>query len=158
MIHDPQKLAEQSARIGMVINLMLPAGVALLAYAIEAAELAPKWEMAQADPPIIFFLFGALAISELAAAFIIRKKFFARDHVAPFRNDGRAVEQWLMRSSIIVFALGAAPMLYGAVLYIVSGELRQFAFFGIVTLLAYRLFRPSADLLEEILQTSEQAL
>ena len=155
MIPDPQKLAERAARIGMIINLMLPAGIAILAYAIEASGGVPKWEITQSGPPIIFIVFGALAISELAVAFFIRRKFFSRDHVASFRTDSPAIDQWLMKSSIIVFALGASPMLYGAILYIFSGDVRQLAFFGIVTMLAYRLFRPSADQLENILSQAE---
>lgn len=141
--------------MGMVINVMLPAGIALLAYAIHASGMIPTWEMATSSPPVVFLVCGALALGELLAAFIMKKRLFSRDRVAAIQNDAVAIDQWLLRSSIIVYALGASPMIYGSVLYILSGDLRQLAFFGMITLLAYRLFHPSADQLEELFRETE---
>ncbi|MBD3299039.1 MAG: hypothetical protein GF341_10320 [candidate division Zixibacteria bacterium] len=141
----------------MVINLMLPAGIALLAYAIHASRLIPTWEMATASPPILFLVCGALALGELVAAFILKRQFFSQQRVAPIRHDPAAIDQWLLKSSIIIYALGASPMIYGSILYILSGDLRQLAFFGIITMLSYRLFHPTTDQLEEILKAPESA-
>lgn len=149
---DPQRLAERAARLGMLINIMLPALVAILAYAAHAAHLMEPVESFTSDPPILFIALGAVAISELVAAFIIRRVLFSRERAAAVRDDAVKAEQWVLRSSLIIFVLGASPMIYGAILYLLSGDLRQLAFFGIITLVAYRLFRPTADLIEEALQ------
>ncbi len=141
----------------MVVNLMLPAGIALLAFAIHASRLVPTWDMATASPPVPFLVCGALALGELVAAFILRRQFFTRQRVEPIRHDPAAIDQWLLKSSIIIYALGASPIIYGSILYILSGDIRQLAFFGMITLLAYRLFHPTADQLEDILKAPETA-
>lgn len=158
MIPDPRKLSDRASRVGMVINVMLPAGIALLAYAIHASGMVQVWAPATASPPVLFLICGAMALSELLAAFIMKKRLFSRERVMPIRKDPAALDRWLLRSSIIVYALGASPMVYGSVLYVLSGDLGQLAFFGIVTLLAYRLFRPTADQLEELLRDKEIVL
>lgn len=145
---DSQQLAERAARLGMVINILLPAVVAIVAYAVHAAKLVSPIESFTSDPPIIFMVFGAVALSELVVAYFMRRALFSRHRTTAIRDDATKVEQWVMRSSLVIFAIGASPMIYGAVLYLLSGDIRQLAFFGIVTLLAYRLFRPTPELLE----------
>jgi len=149
---DSQQLAERAARLGMLINIMLPAVVAIAVYALHAAKLVAPIESFSTDPPIVFIVFGAVAISELIAAYVLRRILFSRQRAESIRDDAAKVEQWVMRSSLVIFVIGASPMFYGAILYLLSGDIRQLAFFGIVTLLAYRLFRPTADLIDTALQ------
>jgi hypothetical protein len=149
---DSHHLAERAARLGMLINIMLPALVAIVAYGVHTAHMIDPVESFTSDPPILFIALGAVAISELVAAYIMRRVLFSRERTAAIRDDAVKAEQWVMRSSLIIFVLGASPMIYGVILYLLSGDLRQLAFFGIITLVAYRLFRPTEDLIEEALQ------
>ena len=156
MSPDHAKLAERASRMGMVVNVMLPASIAMLAYAVHASGMVAPWEMATANPPILFIVIGALALGEMVAAFVLKRMLFSRARVAPIRHDSAAIDQWLVKSSLIIYALGASPMIYGAILYVFSGDLRQLAFFGIVSLLAYRLFHPTAGQLKEIFTEAER--
>jgi hypothetical protein len=156
MIHDLEHLVNRTVRLGLIINLLAPATLAAVAFTLHEIGIVPTVPSLEQGPSILFFVLGALAISELIAAFVLRRALFSQARVRPIRDDPTLVEQWLVRSSIVIFAVGASPMVYGAVLYLLSGDTGQLAFFGIITLLAYRLFRPSKALLEELLEAAER--
>jgi len=125
------------------------AGIAYALFASGTIQPSPDFTDGQS---VLFFALVGVALSELVAAFVMRRILFSPERARPIRHDPVLVEQWVIRSSIIVFALGASPVAYGVVLFLLSGDLRQLALFGIVCLLAYRLFRPTRDLLEAALQ------
>lgn len=152
MIHDLDHLLARATRLGVWINVIGPALIAAIAYALAASgTIQANPDFAEGRSVLFFALVGA-AISELVAAFVLRRILFSPDRARPIRHDPELVEQWVIRSSIVIFALGAAPIAYGAVLFLLTGDTRQLALFGIICLLAYRLFRPSRDLLETALQ------
>ncbi len=151
-MHDFDHLIGRAMRIGVWINLAGPAILAGIAYALnQSGTIQPNPDL-ESGQSVLFFALVGVAISELVAAFVMRRVLFAPQRARPIRHDPALVESWVVRSSIVIFALGASPMIYGVILYLLSGDLRQLALFGIVSLLAYRLFRPTRDLLEEALQ------
>lgn len=148
-------LVQRATRLGILLNVGLPALFAAVAVALrESGVLAlPKELPAPLQP--LFYVLGGVALMELAAAYFLRRLFFSPARVAPFCHDPVQIEQWIMRSAFVIFALGASPIVYGVVLYLLGGDLRQLAFFGIVTLLAYRLLRPTADMIEDTLNKAQ---
>ncbi len=151
MIHDLDHLVGRAMRLGVWINLVGPAMIAAVAYALhESGTIQATPDFAEGRP-ILFFALVVVAISELVAAFVLRRLLFSPERTRAIRHDPALVEQWAMRSSTVIFALGASPIAYGAVLYLLSGDMRQLALFGIICLLAYRLFRPTKDLFESAL-------
>jgi hypothetical protein len=155
MIGDTEHLAERSARIGILINLAAPALIVAVAVTLRESGLVPLPEGQSALTSLLFYVLGGVALMELAAGFVVRRTLFTPRRVASFRCDARLVEQWVVRSSTVVFALGASPIIYGVVVYFLGGDLRHLAFFGMVTLLAYRLLRPTADLIADALNLAE---
>jgi hypothetical protein len=155
MIHDLTHLLARTARLGVLINLAIPAAVALLAYGLRSGADVGTEASSVAGPSLMFLVLVGLAVMELIGAFLLRRRFLSAERVRTIRHDPALVEQWLTRSAMLIFALGASPMVYGAGLYLWSGDLRHLAFFGIITLLAYRLFRPTEDLLSELLDVSD---
>jgi hypothetical protein len=155
MIHDITHLLARTARLGVLINLAIPAALALLVYGLRHGAGVGAEASSVAGPSLVFLVLVGLAVLELIGAFLLRRRFLCPERVRTIRHDPTLVEQWLTRSAMLVFALGASPMLYGAGLYLWSGDTRHLAFFGIITLLAYRLLRPTQDLLSELLDVSD---
>lgn len=152
MIHDIDHLVGRAMRLGVWINIVAPAILATIAYLLfDSGTIQPNADMAEGQTVLFFALVG-VAISELVVAFVMRRILFSPERAKPIRHDPALVELWVVRSSIVIFALGASPMAYGVILFFLSGDLRHLALFGIVCLLAYRLFRPTKDLLEAALQ------
>jgi membrane protein implicated in regulation of membrane protease activity len=50
----------------------------------------------------------------------------------------------------VVFAVGAAPAVYGFVVYALGATIEQFIFFALVSLVGYRFLRPGKDELERL--------
>jgi hypothetical protein len=151
MIHDLDHLIAKAMRLGLWINVIGPAAIAALAYLLHESGTVPTSPEFEYGQPALSYVLVVVAIGELITAFVLRRIFFSADRTRPIRHDPELVEQWLLRSLGVIFALGAAPVAYGAVLFLLSGDIRQLALFGIVSLLAYRLFRPTKDLLESAL-------
>ena len=148
MIHDLDHLVGRTTRLGILINILTPGVIAAIVFVLVESEIVhPNPEFADRQP-VLFFADVAVALGELVAAFVLRRILFSPDRARPIRHDSSLVEQWVQRSSVVIFALGATPLVYGAILYLLSGDIRQLALFGIISLLAYRLFRPTRHLLE----------
>jgi hypothetical protein len=157
MIHDLDRLVARAVRLGLLINLLIPAGVAALAFGLRESGVGPQDPSLAEGPSVVFVVLVAVAVGDLVAAFLLRRRLFSPEQVRSIRHDPSQVEHWLVRASAIVFVIGASPMVCGAILYMLSGDIRHLAFFGIITLLAYRLFRPTKDLLEEVLNGSARS-
>jgi hypothetical protein len=155
MMHDISHLLARTARLGVLINLAIPGALALLAYGLRAGVVMDTKSSSLPDSPPIFLILVGFAVLELVGAFVLRRRLLSRQRARTLRHDPSLVEHWLMRSAIIIFALGASPMIYGAAFYLWSGDLRHLALFGIITLLAYRLFRPTEDQLTELLNATD---
>ena len=155
MIGDAEHLAERSARLGVLINLAAPGLIVAVAVVLREGGFIPLPEGPSASVGVLFCVLGAVALLELVAGFVVRRTLFAPGCIAPFCHDARQAEQWVVRSSMVVFALGASPIIYGVVVYFLGGDLRHLAFFGMVTLLAYRLLRPTVNLIDETLNSAE---
>lgn len=149
-------LEAKAARLGLIINLAAPFGVAMIALIlVQSGAVRPAMDFRES--PLLFYVLGAVAISELAAGYFIRRIFFSPQKARELAGDPFKVEQWVLRSSIILFALGASPIIYGVVLYILGGDLKQLAFFAIISLVGYRLLRPTAGFLDEFIAAGGRA-
>ena len=143
-------------KLGLMINIIAPGVIAAVIFALVELEIVQPNPEFMAGQPVLFFAFVAVALGELVAAFVMRRILFSPDRARPIRHDSRLVEHWVRQSSIVIFALGGSPLIYGAILYLLSGDIAQLAIFGIISLLAYRLFRPTRDLLEGALNDASR--
>ncbi len=154
MSSSTEHLADRATRIGILVNLGFPALIVAVAVLLREGRLLRLPEAMPEFLQPLFYILGAVALMELAAAYFLRRLFFSPARVAPFCHDPIQIEQWVVRSSFVIFALGASPIVYGVVVYLIGGDLRQLAFFGLLTLLAYRLLRPTGDLIDETLESA----
>jgi len=152
VVHDCERLAERAAQRGVIINLLLPGVLVLLAFVVRRNGIgtdesaAPEWQ------PLLFYVFLALGVADLFAAFALRRTLLAPMRLRAVLADAPAAERLIMNAATVAFALGASPMVYGIVLYLLGGDMQQVAVFAIVSLLAFRLLRPSAGFLEKALE------
>ncbi|MBI5867769.1 MAG: hypothetical protein HZB43_05690 [candidate division Zixibacteria bacterium] len=151
-----EHLADRATRMGILVNLGIPALTVAVAVLLREGHLLGLPEAMPEFLQPLFYILGGVALMELAAAYLLRRLFFSPARVAPFCHDPNQIELWVVRSSFVIFAMGASPIVYGVVVYLIGGDLRQLAFFGLLTLLAYRLLRPTGDLIDETLESAQK--
>lgn len=146
--HDVTGLADRLLKITLAINLVVPGLLFLCVYLLRSMDVLPQSELVTAEIlQILFFALLFVAISEVAVAFVLKKSFFAPDKVRPTLHDPAAFAKLATSGSVALAALGAASMIYGVVLLILGMEITRVALFALISLIHFRLFRPTSDFL-----------
>ena len=136
---------------GGLINLILPFGLVALAYLARELGIGVNPSARPASYTTLLYVAMALGLAELAAAFVIRRVLFTPVRFKSLEYNLPAIEAAILKSATTVFIVGASPILYGVALYLLGGEIREVAYFGLLNLVAYRMLRPNADLIRKVL-------
>ncbi|HUU44905.1 MAG TPA: hypothetical protein VM118_04160 [Acidobacteriota bacterium] len=144
-------LTERVVRRGTLINMVGPLLLVVAAYVARQAGLGLDESQRPAIYPTLLYLFVAVGVADLAAAFFLRRSLFARSRFAGANLTPQATEAMVLRSATIIFAVGASPIVYGVVLFLLGGAIREVVYFALLNLLALRLLRPDAAYLEGVL-------
>jgi len=143
-------LAARIAKRGIIINLIAPLGLVALAYAIREAGIGVDPANRLELFPILFYAFFAVSVSELIAAFILRRQLFTAQRLGVDTATGRFDANKALQAATIVLAIGATPIVYGIALYLLGGAITDVVWFALMNLLAFRLLRPDAEYLSRI--------
>jgi hypothetical protein len=146
MTPNPTQVREAHMRIiylGLVINLFVPILFLLAGYGVRrmmgdtvvATDTQTLW--------ILFIVFIALAVLEIPVVFLLRKHL-----IPPFSDTARpGVEPPSIISVqaryLVLFAVALSPALYGFIYYLLGGSFREFVLFAVISLIIFRLVRPS---------------
>lgn len=153
--HDVNGLADRLLKITLGINLVMPGILFLFVYLLRSMDILPKSGLVSVDVlQILFFALLFVAVSEVAVAFVLKKMFYAPDKVRPTLHDQAAFAKLVTGGSIALAALGAASMIYGVVLLILGMEITRVALFALISLVHFRLFRPTSDFLRSTISQS----
>ncbi len=150
--HDIDGLADRLLKITLVINLAMPGLLFLCAYLLRSMEILPVGGLIPAETlQIVFFALLFVAVSEVAVAFVLKKMFFSPERVQPTLNDTDAFAKLVTGGSITLAALGAASMVYGVILFILGMDITRIALFALISMVHFRLFRPTSDFLRSVI-------
>lgn len=152
--HDVESLAGRLLKLSLVINIVAPAAMFVVVYLLKSTEMLPTSLVPAGTLQIIFFALLFVAVSELAVAFIIKKSIFSPDKVCISLTNPGAFPKLATAGTVTLAALGAASAFYGILLYILGISLVNVAAFGLITLVHFRLFRPTAEFLRSLIAQS----
>src|SRR3972149_9380806 len=116
-----EHLAGRAGRIAILFNLVVPALIVAVAVALREGKLVALPEELSPSLQLLIYVFGVVALMDLIAAWVLRRIFFAPSRIAPFCHDSGQIEQWVVRASTVASALGASPVVYGVVIYLLGG-------------------------------------
>lgn len=136
---------------GGLINLIVPFGLVALVYVAREIGIGMNPSARPASYTTLLYIAMALGLAELAAAFVIRRNLFTPARFESTAQSRPATEAAILKSATTVFIVGASPILYGVALYLLGGEIREVAYFGLLNLVAYRGLRPDTDLIRKVL-------
>ncbi len=142
---------------GGLINLIIPFGLVVLVYFAREMGIGLSPSARPASYMTLLYVAMALGLSELAAAFVIRRMLFAPARFESPESSHPVTEAAILKSATTVFIVGASPILYGVALYLLGGEIREVAYFGLLNLVAYRALRPDTDLIRKALGDTAQS-
>jgi hypothetical protein len=145
--HDFAHLAGEALKRGLLICAVAPMLLFIAAHVLRSTGLGIAEADRAPNEQLLFYGLLVIGVADLAAAFVLRRVLFAPNRLRTVVNDSAAFRRQTLTAATILFALGASPMVYGVVLYLLGGDLRQLAAFAILDLVAFRLLRPSPDFL-----------
>ncbi len=146
-----EELRAALAKWGVLINMLAPFLLLGIGYALRGLGVFPETpKLEQSAYQIILYAFGAVALGKLAVAFYLKKMLLRPSRLSDAGKSFRGFSERCIRSMALVFAIGAAPAVYGFVLYALGGTIEQFIFFILISLVGYRLIRPGKDELEKL--------
>ncbi|MEW5702825.1 MAG: hypothetical protein AB1792_11440 [Candidatus Zixiibacteriota bacterium] len=148
---DCGRMAERAVRRGMIIQLLAPGVLVLLVFVVRKRGIGIDESQAPVWLPTLFYVLLGLAVADLLAAFTLRRILLAPLRLRNVLGDTAAVERIVMSATTVTFALGASPVVYGVVLYLLGGTMQQVAVLAIISLLSFRFLRPDVKFLEEVL-------
>jgi hypothetical protein len=153
---DIDELAGKALKLALFINLLIPALLIIAVYILSSMDMMPRAMSYPADTlQLMYFVLLAVALSEMVAALILRKAMFAPEKVRPVLGNSGEFSKLVMTGTTALAALGASPVIYALVLYILGEDISKTAIFPLVTLVHFRLFRPSAEFLREVVRQAQ---
>ncbi|MFC1475897.1 hypothetical protein ACFLQW_02740 [Candidatus Zixiibacteriota bacterium] len=139
------------AKWGVLINILGPFLLLGVAYILRATEIFPETpKLDESSFQILLYALGAVALGELAVAFYLKKTMLRPPRFMETKHSFGKFFTRCVESMTLVFAVGAAPAVYGFVLYALGGTIEQFIFFILISLIGYRFVRPGKDELEKL--------
>jgi hypothetical protein len=147
---NPTQLREGHMRammLGLVLNLLLPAVIVAIGYFLRRIMDAES-ETAIMDPEslqILFFALLLVAVSEIPVVLFLKKLL-----LKPLPSNQAADADvpsvtFVISRFVLLYAVALSPSIYGLVYYLLGGEFRFFVLFGVISLLIFRLARPSQE-------------
>lgn len=136
---------------GVVINLLVPLALLAVGYLLRRAGVTPDTPaLEEATHRLVLYILGAVAVGELAAASYVKKMMLRPSRFAEINGSFAAFAERCKQSIALVFAICAAPAVYGFALYALGGTIEQFIFFLLISLIGFRFLRPGKDRLEKL--------
>lgn len=156
--HDVANLGDRLLKLTLLINIALPAALFVVVYILRSMKLIPAQALVPIETlRILFFALVFVAVTELVTSFIVKKALFAPDKIRTVLHDLPGFAKLATGATITLAALGASAMMYGIVLYILGEDLTKVALFGLIALVHFRLFRPTAEFLRQTLDRAEMS-
>lgn len=156
---DLERIDRDCTRRGFLIGIAAPALLFLTVYLLRSAALLPAASaMPHETLRLLFYVLLFVGISELGAGFVMRQVMFATDKIRTALAIPGGFERMVGTASTVLSALGASPMIYGTVLFILGADMTAVAVFGLITLACYRILRLSPDFLRKAVAKVQPAI
>jgi hypothetical protein len=147
-------LALRITKLGLLIHLIVPVLIVVAAYILRQQGMGVEPAARGDSYMFILFVLLAVALSEPIVAFFLRRLLLAPEKVRSLIGQRAALEALFVRTFLIVFCIGATPIVYGVVLLFLGGQITDVVGFALITLVSYRLLRPDAEFLVGVVKAA----
>jgi hypothetical protein len=127
--------------IGRVTPIGL--GIVLITniFCFAAGSLLAKNQTLSPTANLIIIILGLMALADIGAAFIVKKKLLQPLFEPRAFDDANIINMTMMKTTVILSAICAAPPLYGLVVVLLGGKTEYLAGFMITSLVGYQVLR-----------------
>ena len=139
---------------GMFTNVILPVAVLMVCYYIQNNYPQPNRAGDMANT--LFYVFGALAIAEAGAAFLLRSRLFKRPMVRRVETMESDISNELLRRCRPLFLLVASISLYGYLYFYLTGRFQEAVFMVVFSFLVFQVIRPRHGFLHKLIAYQQQ--
>ncbi len=151
-----EQIEELRARIavrGLFINIIGPLVLFGLGYSLRLVGLTSATPSLDSNlQTIITYGLGGLALLDLVFGMLLVKSSLKPQQLRAYGIAFQSFADRVVQVTTVSFAIGAFAIVYGFVLYLLGATIETFVFFLLVSLVAFRLLRPSHDRLESLWQ------
>ena len=131
--------------MGLILNMLLPIVVILAGLGVRHFVQGGAAEPVTDQTRIIFYALLFVAVSEIGVTIFLKKLFLKPLSTTEAPPASIPTIAFIQSRYLILFNLAFAPTIYGFVWYFLGGELQEFVLFAVISLIIFRLVRPSAD-------------
>lgn len=142
--------------VGLIANVLLPAGMLLIAYYLNPPNLHADNAITNENISILFWIFIAVAIADGAVAIFLKHRLITMPLISRPENFAADLTDGVFRNAIICYGLTAAISLYGLVLYLIGGSFQQFLFFVIISFVAFQVIRARPGFINKVIEAQEK--
>jgi len=150
---NPYPVVGRVARLGVQICVGLPV-LLFIAAVLLRSNLEFLSRPLSENLEVLSYAFIGVAVVDIAAAFILKKRQLAPEVLRQrFDLHPSALARQLSTAYIPIFAVAAAPALYGLIFYLIGGDLDTYVLLSIFCPAGFMLLKPKADEVEELADT-----
>ncbi len=150
---NPYPTVGRVARMGVQICVGIPV-LLFIAGRLLRAYLPFLAEPLDVDLTFLGYAFIGIAIVDVAAALILKKRSITPAALRRrFELHPGALDRQLTSAFIPIFAVAAAPALYGLIFYLIGGDLDTYVLLSVFCPAGLMLLKPKADEIEELAET-----
>ncbi len=153
---DKYDLAKMIAGVlyqGIFINILIPAGLLMVAYYIDKHGGVDPSVVDSAN--ILFYFLAAASLTEGAVAVLWRSKALNRPMVRRKETIESDIREELKARLRPIFLLIAAIALNGIIYYLLTGRFDEGLAFVILSFVAFQIVRPRYGMLRKVIETQE---
>jgi hypothetical protein len=133
--------------LGLIFNLLTPIALLVLGFLIKRAMVTGGggWAVTAETLQILFWTLLVVGLSELGVALYLKKILFRPGMPELREREPQAAVRFLLSRFVVLFALAMTPAVYGFVYYLMGGTFQHFVLFGLISLVIYRIVRPTQE-------------
>lgn len=139
---------------GIFINILLPAGLLMVAYFIEQKGGVDNSIGAAANP--LFYVLAVISVAEGAVAVLWRSKSLGQPMVHRRETMEEDIRVELRQRLRPIFLLIAAIALNGFIYFLLTGRFEETLAFVVLSFIAFQVVRPRYGMLRKLIEDQKE--
>lgn len=152
--YDLHQLIVRPLYLGMLVNVIVPAGLLLVCYYFDGRQTIQNSIGAFAET--LFYIFMGLALVEAGIALWWRNRSLERPMIKSRETFEDDLMRGLLERSRPVFLLVAAISIYGYVYFFLTGRFKETIVFVLFSFIVFQVIRPRFGSVRKLIARQEQ--
>jgi len=152
--YDLNRIIVRPLYFGLLSNIVLPVAGLFVCYYYN--NKGPLWNRLGDSADLVFYLFLAAAVAEVALAIWWRTKLFKTPMIRTRETFEKDFSDEYLRRSRPLFFLIASISIYGYVYFYLTGQFNAAAWFVVGSFLVFQLVRPRHGLVRRLIDHQKE--